>query len=75
MGSIPTGPTSTGLGTAITNSFTVTVDGQEPLGPFPAGTGLAIAEISLVGRTIRIDVEESTGGNTGAIEIEIYRAP
>ncbi len=66
---------SMGDGTAITNSFTVTVDGQEPLGPFPAGAGLAIAEISFVGRTIRIDVEESTGGNTGAIEIEIYGAP
>ncbi len=62
-------------GTATTNSFTVTVDGSEPLGPFPAAEGLSISNISFIGQTVRIDVDESTGGNTGAIEIEVYEAP
>ncbi len=59
-------------GTSITQSFTVTVDDGAPLGPFTAGPGLAIAEFAATGRLIRIDVDTSTGGNTGAIEIEVY---
>jgi hypothetical protein len=59
-------------GTSITTSFTVTVDGRGPLGPFDAGVGLAIAELETSGQIVRIDVATSTGGNTGAIEIEIY---
>ena len=58
-------------GTSIAGSFTVTIDG-EPYGPFPAGPGLAIGEVSAVGRVVRFDVDTSTGGNTGAVEIEIY---
>jgi hypothetical protein len=61
-------------GTSITTSFTVTIDGGSPLGPFDAGVGLAIAEFEATGREVRIDVATSTGGNTGAIEIEIYGA-
>ena len=60
-------------GTSIANSFTVTIDG-ETYGPFPAGPGLAIGELSTVGRVVRIDVDTSTGGNTGAVEVEIYGA-
>jgi len=61
-------------GTAITTSFTVTVDEQPALGPFDAGPGLALASFVANGRVVRIDVETSTGGNTGAVEIEIYAA-
>lgn len=61
-------------GTSITNSFTVTIDDGATLGPFDAGIGLAIAEFEATGRVIRIDVATSTGGNTGAVEIEIYGA-
>ena len=61
-------------GSSIANSFTVTAGDGEPLGPFPAGPGLAIADVRFVGRILRIDVNESTGGNTGAIEIEVYSA-
>ncbi len=61
-------------GTSITTSFTITVDGSETFGPFEAGPGLAVADVAFTGRTIRFDVETSTGGNTGAVEIEVYGA-
>jgi len=60
-------------GTSIANSFTVTIDGDLH-GPFPAGPGLAISEVSAVGQIVRFDVDTSTGGNTGAVEVEIYEA-
>ena len=59
-------------GTSITTSFTVTIDGGDALGPFPAGVGLAVARFDAVGQTVRVNVVMSTGGNTGAVEIEIY---
>ena len=58
-------------GTSITTSFTATVDGKV-YGPFPAGPGLSVALLQATGETVRIDVETSTGGNTGAVEIEVY---
>ena len=58
----------------MTTSFTVTVDDGSPLGPFDAGPGLALAEVEFTGRVVRIDVETSTGRNTGATAIEIYSA-
>ncbi len=61
-------------GTSITTSFTVTADGDR-YGPFQAGSGLAVALAEFVAREIRIDVETSTGGNTGAVEIEVYGEP
>lgn len=60
-------------GTSIANSFTVTIDG-DTYGPFPAGPGLAFGDVSALGRVVRFDVDTSTGGNTGAVEVEIYRA-
>lgn len=61
-------------GTSITTSFTVSVDGGAPFGPFEAGVGLAVGEFTATGRIVRVDVETSTGGNTGAVEVEIYEA-
>ncbi len=61
-----------GDGTAITDTFSVTVDGQE-YGPFPAGT--EPVPVLLSGQILRFDVDTSTGGNTGAIEIQVYGAP
>jgi hypothetical protein len=61
-------------GTAITTSFTVTVDEGEPLGPFDSAPGMSVADVTFTGQVIRIDVATSTGGNTGAVEIEIYGA-
>lgn len=60
-------------GTAVTQTFTVAVDGSEPIGPFPAGTVVErnTAALDVSGRLVRIDVETSTGGNVGAIEIRL----
>jgi len=61
-------------GSSITDTFTVTVDGGTTFGPFPAGTiaDPRFAELSATGRLLRFDVESSTGGNVGAVEIRIY---
>ena len=47
----------------------MTVDGAV-LGPFPAGADPVPLEVST--QVIRVDVESSTGGNTGAAEIEVF---
>jgi hypothetical protein len=57
-------------GSATIQSFTVTVDGAETFGPFPVGR----TELAFAGRVLRFDVEDSTGGNTGATEIEVFEA-
>lgn len=56
-------------GTAITNTFTI--DNQQD-GPYPTGTEPAIFDEPVTGQTVRIDADQTTGGNTGATEIEIY---
>lgn len=61
-------------GSAVTNAYTITVDGGEPIGPFAAGLGLTTSEYAVTGQVFRFDMEETTGGNTGAIELEIYGA-
>lgn len=58
-------------GSATTDRFTVMVDGAETFGPFPVGR----TELAFTGRVLRFDVEDSTGGNTGATEIEVFAAP
>jgi len=61
-------------GSAVTTTYTVSVDGSEPLGPFAAATpaqrGVQVVEFE--GRILRFDVEDTTGGNTGAIEIRVF---
>jgi len=59
-------------GTSITNSYTVAVDGGETLGPFEAGIGLVVSDFTATGQVLRIEMNTTTGGNTGAVEIEIY---
>ncbi len=60
-------------GSAITTEYTVDVDGIV-FGPFAAGTpadpGFAAAEAS--GRIVRFIISDSSGGNTGAIEIRVF---
>lgn len=63
---------SMGDGSSITQTFTVTVDGGEVHGPFEAFDLLQPVEVSLSGRRFRFDVESSTGGNTGAVEVAVY---
>ena len=60
-------------GTATTTAFTVTIDGGDRLGPFPAGnpSDPSTAAVDTNGQNLRFEVTDSTGGNTGAIEIRI----
>jgi hypothetical protein len=60
---------SMGDGSSITETFTVTVDG-ETFGPFPAGP--EPAETSFTAQIVTFDVESSTGGNTGAVEVQVF---
>ena len=60
-------------GSAITDTFTVTIDGRE-FGPYPTGSEPAILDEPVTGQVVRVDADETTGGNTGASEIEIFAA-
>jgi hypothetical protein len=64
-------------GSAVTTSYYVVVDGGERLGPFPAATAAesALQLLATSGRLFRFEVAESTGGNTGAIEVRLYGPP
>jgi len=57
-------------GTATTETFSITVDDSDTYGPFPVGR----VDVAFTGRVIRFDVEDSTGGNTGAVEIEVFES-
>jgi F5/8 type C domain len=61
-------------GSAITRTYSVVVDGGKRLGPFEAGDRADAnpARVSFTGRILRFEVDTSTGGNTGAAEIEVY---
>jgi hypothetical protein len=52
-------------GTAVTETFSLTADG-ELIGTFPADTTVNVA---IDAQVLRFDVESSSGGNTGAVEI------
>jgi hypothetical protein len=64
-------------GSAITESFTITIDGGETFGPFELEefAVLNIFPVDFVTSTLRYDVERSTGGNTGIIEIAAFGVP
>jgi hypothetical protein len=61
-------------GSAITQTFAVVVDGDKRYGPFPAGDrrNPRTASVSFTGRRLRFEVVKSTGGNTGASEIQVF---
>ena len=64
-------------GSAQILTFTLTTDSGEVFGPF----GLENAEqayrfdLDVLARSLRLDVVDSTGGNTGLIELAIYGTP
>ncbi len=64
-------------GTAITQSFTITIDTGETFGPFelPSPDQAYVFEVDFVTSTLRFEVETSTGGNTGAKEVAAYGSP
>ena len=61
-------------GSAITRTFAVVVDGGKRYGPFPAGNRVdpRVAKVAFTGRRLRFEVVTSTGGNTGAAEVEVF---
>ncbi len=61
-----------GDGTAVTENFTITVDDGTTLGPYPAGVEAIAFDEPVTTGSVRLDAVRTTGGNTGASEIEIY---
>jgi hypothetical protein len=61
-------------GSAIANDYFVIVDDGDRLGPFPAGNPAnpEFAAVSFNGKIIRFEIDSSTGGNTGAIEVRVF---
>lgn len=61
-------------GTAITDTYTISVDGGDALGPFTAGSPAQpnFNPVEFTGQKIRFDVGDSSGGNVGAIEVKVF---
>jgi hypothetical protein len=61
-------------GTAITTTYRVTVDDGNQFGPFAAGTPSEtnFQPIEAVGQVLRFEAQDTTGGNTGAVEIRVF---
>lgn len=57
--------------------FQVVTDKGEKLGPFdlPDAKSVYYFPVSTTARTVRFEVLKSSGGNTGAAEIQVYAAP
>ena len=58
-------------------SFSVATDGGEVRGPFQLGDAAAVYyfETDVVAKRLRFEAVETSGGNTGAVEIEVYGDP
>jgi hypothetical protein len=58
-------------------SFQVVADDGTVAGPFTLDgpSSVHYFETSIKARRLRFEVAESTGGNTGAVEIEVYGEP
>jgi hypothetical protein len=67
---------SMGDGSAVTERFTVTVDGGDPSSLLASSTlrHRSVHELRTRGTRFRFDVATSTGGNVGAAEIRIFAA-
>jgi hypothetical protein len=63
-------------GTAQIIAFTVTTDGGVVLGPFRLQDAAQPYrfEVDVTARSLRLDVIESSGGNTGLVELAAYGA-
>jgi hypothetical protein len=65
-------------GTAHIFSFTLTTDAGEVLGPFTLKDARQAYRFEIgdvVARSLRLDVVDSSGGNTGLIEFAVYGTP
>jgi hypothetical protein len=61
-------------GSAVTERYTVTVDGGDPSPPLTASAlrHRRVHELRTHGTRFRFDITASTGGNVGAVEIRIF---
>lgn len=61
-------------GTAITRRFTVTTDSGETFGPFdlPDASQMYGFDLDATAQTLRFDLVETTGGNTGLVDVVVY---
>ncbi len=61
-------------GTAQTYTFTLTTDSGETLGPFtlPDASRSYRFAVDVEAKSLRLDVVESSGGNTGLVEFAAY---
>jgi hypothetical protein len=58
-------------------SFTITTDQGETCGPFglPDASQTHTFPVQFTARMLRFDAVETSGGNTGAVQIEVYGTP
>jgi hypothetical protein len=63
-------------GSSITREFTITTDDGTELGPFTVGgpdeADVIVFEVPFEAETLRFDLVDTTGGNTGAVEIGVF---
>jgi hypothetical protein len=64
-------------GTAQIFAFTLTTDSGEVLGPFSLEDAVQTHrfDVDVLARSLRLDVVESSGGNTGLVEFAVYGVP
>ncbi len=63
-----------GDGSSITLAFTVTTDDGAMFGPFqvPDASGVHSFAVDLETSTLRFDLVDTTGGNTGVVDLAVY---
>ena len=61
-------------GSAITLAFTVTTDNGEVVGPFdvPNTSQPFEFELAFEAQTLRFELVDTTGGNTGVVDIAVF---
>ncbi len=61
-------------GSAITNAFTITTETGEVLGPFelPGTDNSYTFDVAIQAETLRFNLMETTGGNTGVVDIAVF---
>lgn len=61
-------------GTAVAKAFTITADSGETFGPFelPDASSTYDFEVEIEAQTLRFNLMDTTGGNTGAVDIAVY---
>lgn len=64
-------------GTAQIHAFTLTTERGEVLGPFELANAAEPYrfELDMVTQSIRLDVVDKSGGNTGLVEFAVYGTP